>query len=100
MRSLFLCLLLLTIACKTESKKPKPALQETLPSSTNFAEIKTPDQLLGPLFKDVQLAGVFEDSKTFVDCIAKYPYDTIRARYAREKDAENFDLKTFVLRQF
>jgi len=100
MRSLFLCLLLLTIACKTESKKPKPALQETLPSSTNFAEIKTPDQLLGPLFKDVQLAGVFEDSKTFVDCIAKYPYDTIRARYAREKDAENFDLKTFVLDNF
>lgn len=48
------------------------------------------------LFKDVQMAGIFEDSKTFVDCVPKRPIEEILADYDPQRDelddfvAENF----------
>ena len=96
MRAFFLSILVLLAACKNETEKPQPAL-----SSVGIqVEIRTPDQLLGELFTDVQLIGIFEDSKTFVDCIARFPYDTITARYSRLKYSSGFDLKSFVLEHF
>jgi alpha,alpha-trehalase len=96
MRAFFLSILVLLAACKTETVKP----QTDLSSVAEQVEIRTPDQLLGELFTDVQLIGIFEDSKTFVDCIAMFPYDTITARYSRLKYSSGFDLKSFVLEHF
>jgi alpha,alpha-trehalase len=52
------------------------------------------------LFKDVQLNKIFPDGKTFVDCIPKYPFEELAARYAKEKDQEGFSLSNFVLDNF
>ena len=57
-------------------------------------------QLSGPLFEEVQRAGVFSDSKTFVDCIPKSDPSEIMDRYNREKHQEGFELKAFVESHF
>ncbi|GAB3642894.1 alpha,alpha-trehalase TreF [Spirosoma arcticum] len=67
-------------------------MNSSLPSS--------PDQLLGDLFDDVQLSGIFADSKTFVDCVPKLPPDELLALYETQKDAPNFDLSAFVHEHF
>jgi alpha,alpha-trehalase len=55
---------------------------------------------LGPLFHDVQMAGIFPDSKTFVDARALKAPAEIVARYAAERGTSGFDLKTFVNEHF
>ncbi|MGM0580392.1 MAG: alpha,alpha-trehalase TreF [Bacteroidota bacterium] len=52
------------------------------------------------LFKAVQLEGIFEDSKTFVDCKPKMGFKKIQISYLAESNKENFDLKEFVLDHF
>ncbi|GGK78055.1 periplasmic trehalase [Rufibacter glacialis] len=59
-----------------------------------------PHEQLGQLFKDVQLAPVFPDSKTFPDCIPKAPPEQIMQAYTQEKDKPGFNLKAFVLKHF
>ncbi|MGI9552422.1 MAG: alpha,alpha-trehalase TreF [Aurantibacter sp.] len=89
----------LFLSCKTDKKAESPAtVIETV--STETQSLKTPDELLGELFTDVQLGQVFEDGKTFVDCTAKYPYNTIKEKYQAQKDASDFELKVFVLENF
>ncbi len=51
---------------------------------------------LSPLFKDVQMSQVFEDGKTFVDCVPKISTTVILERYKQEKDEPGFNLKEFV----
>lgn len=98
-RPIALLALMLTMACKTEKKEIQGAVvSETV--TTESSKLQTPDQLLGVLFADVQLAQVFEDGKTFVDCTAKYSYETIRNNYAVQKEASDFDLRAFVLEHF
>lgn len=48
-------------------------------------------------FHDVQMARVFDDSKTFADAVAKKPVTEILKSYVQEKDRNTFDLKAFVL---
>ncbi len=76
-------LLLLGIGCNTHSTPEKPV---------SFYETE--------LFKDVQLQGIFEDSKTFVDLVPKTSLDSILVRYNKEKTANNFDLHAFVATHF
>ncbi|MEM7485072.1 MAG: alpha,alpha-trehalase TreF [Bacteroidota bacterium] len=52
------------------------------------------------LFKDVQLAAVFKDSKTFVDLVPKNNISVLEAKYLVEKEKEGFDLKAFVEENF
>lgn len=59
-----------------------------------------PSRELGRLFHDVQLSGIFPDSKTFVDARALHPPAEILARYASERSAPGFDLRAFVEREF
>ncbi|MEP7142786.1 MAG: alpha,alpha-trehalase TreF [Ferruginibacter sp.] len=51
---------------------------------------------LHPLFEAVQLNSVFEDGKTFVDCLPKFSLDEIEKKYLEHKDQQGFDLKIFV----
>ncbi len=55
---------------------------------------------LSPLFEDVQMSQVFEDGKTFVDCIPKISTDVILEQYLQERDKPGFNLKAFVLSCF
>lgn len=52
------------------------------------------------LFRDVQLAAVFPDSKTFVDCVPKRPLNEIQEEYAVQRNEPDFELKAFVLKHF
>ena len=55
----------------------------------------TPDQVYGQLFNDVQIARVFPDGKTFVDCIPKRNPKDIMYDYGLMKGPK-MDLKKFV----
>ncbi|MGH7550977.1 MAG: alpha,alpha-trehalase TreF [Gemmatimonadota bacterium] len=59
-----------------------------------------PARDLGPLFHDVQLSGIFPDSKTFADARPLRPPAEIVARYAALRDSAGFSLRTFVDRHF
>ncbi|MBD2753228.1 alpha,alpha-trehalase TreF [Spirosoma validum] len=61
---------------------------------------KSPDQLFGTLFHDVQLGHVFTDSKTFVDSVPKLAPADLVALYESEKDKPDFDLEVFVRTYF
>src|SRR5688572_19290389 len=58
---------------------------------------KPPDQVFQKLFYDVQLSGIFPDSKTFVDCIPRRPSETILREYLKSGITNN---DTVRLRQF
>ncbi len=51
-------------------------------------------------FKDVQLSGIFKDSKTFVDCIPKRSKAEIVNDYYASKGVVDFNLKDFVSQNF
>ncbi len=60
----------------------------------------SPDDLYGVLFHAVQTAGIFPDSKTFVDCVPKFPPDTILTRYLLANSQAGFNLSEFVKQHF
>ena len=59
-----------------------------------------PAKQYGEMFKAVQTAKVFADSKTFLDCFAKDDPNGIMESYQREKDKSDFVLQKFVLLHF
>ncbi|MFT6867340.1 MAG: alpha,alpha-trehalase [Cyclobacteriaceae bacterium] len=59
-----------------------------------------PWESLEELFHDVQIAGVYPDSKTFVDCTPKKNPADILAAYRQLKENDDFDLGTFVKENF
>lgn len=59
-----------------------------------------PDIDLGPLFTAVQMARIFKDSKTFVDCSPKQSPDSVVRSYLAENDNPGFVLMDFVTRHF
>lgn len=65
------------------------------------AQTKTPDQLYGQLFIDVQMQNVLKDGKTFVDCIPKREPAKILADYIALKKANtSFSTLNFVKENF
>ncbi|WP_258105155.1 alpha,alpha-trehalase TreF [Marinoscillum sp. MHG1-6] len=52
------------------------------------------------LFHEVQMNRVFEDSKTFVDCIPLKNPEDIMKEYKASRGREGFDLKAFVQQNF
>ena len=57
-------------------------------------------QMEGPLFEAVQGAGIFKDSKAFVDAVPNGDPEEISARFERRKNQPEFNLKKFVLENF
>ncbi len=89
--------LLLFCACRrnatsSQSAAADPVMIAPMP--------KSPDQIYGDLFTAVQMARIFPDGKTFVDCMPKEAPADILKKYAAEKDQPGFDLKTFVTAHF
>lgn len=52
------------------------------------------------LFEDVQLSGIFPDSKTFNDCVPRFEKDQILKAYRDQKLFLRFDLKEFIEHNF
>jgi alpha,alpha-trehalase len=59
-----------------------------------------PARDLGPLFQQVQLAGLFSDSKTFVDARPRQGPAAISEQYAAQSRAAVFSLRPFVEQHF
>jgi alpha,alpha-trehalase len=59
-----------------------------------------PSIAYGELYRDVELAAIFPDSKTFPDMIPGAPPEAILDEYRAAKEAPNFDLATFVRQHF
>jgi len=55
---------------------------------------------LSPLYEDVQVSGIFPDSKYFVDSIPKESINSILKKYNEQKDAPSFNLLTFTQQHF
>ena len=85
--------------CRTSGA---PAATPAAPAvaATPASQLYDPARDLGPLFHDVQMAGVLPDSKTFVDARPLLAPAEVAARYAAAKDSEGFALKDFVARWF
>ncbi|MBS9525792.1 alpha,alpha-trehalase TreF [Litoribacter alkaliphilus] len=71
-----------------------PQVYSTVPA------ILPPDQLFGPLFHDVQMNEVFDDSITFADCFPKRAPEEILSLYEMEKHKKDFSLRDFVEEYF
>src|SRR5581483_9628887 len=69
-------------------------------AAVGVARAYDPARDLGALFPDVQLAGLFRDSKTFVDARPLLDPADIAARYAAARTAPGFSLAAFVHRYF
>ncbi len=89
-RSLYLAPVLLLVYCSAPT-----AVQETTQSVYYL-----PWEQLQPLFDDVQMSGIFEDSKTFVDWTPRQSPEVIMDRYTVDKDRSTFDLEAFVKANF
>ena len=63
-------------------------------------KFKTSDQLFKDLFVDVQMSGIFPDSKTFADAIPLSNPEQILTVYQSRKGNENFKLRDFVAEFF
>ncbi|SIT37355.1 periplasmic trehalase [Paraburkholderia piptadeniae] len=59
-----------------------------------------PSDLYGDLYRDVELAHLYPDSKTFADMVPNVPPKEIVADYAGQKSDAHFDLKYFVDERF
>ena len=68
----------------SDTNKAKQCLQQSL------------DFFGSGLFHDVQLAGIFADSKTFADVYPKFSWSEIFAGYQKKQTCEGFDLRDFV----
>jgi len=80
--------LVLALACRPSAQ------QSSRPSAYD------PAHDIGPLFSDVQLAGIFPDSKEFVDARPKSAPATIEARYDSARRTPSFVLRAFVEQSF
>jgi alpha,alpha-trehalase len=65
-------------------------------------EVKTPAEIYGQLFVDVQMRHIFPDSKTFPDCVPKRdPQEIVKDYLAMKNNPDiRFDLKEFVTGNF
>jgi alpha,alpha-trehalase len=61
---------------------------------------KSPDELLGELFSDVQIQRIYDDGKTFVDLVPKNRIKSIQEEYKILKKDPHFDLREFIGRHF
>lgn len=101
MRYFFTLLLAFVFSCISDVKQPIPVEDKPVESSLlQKDEIIPIDKALGDLFEAVQLAEIFSDSKTFVDCTAKSSYKEITDKYRIEKTQTDFNLADFVAENF
>mgnify|MGYP000672243439 CR=1 FL=1 len=57
--------------------------------------MKTPEEIFGVLFIDLNKSGLWSDAKAIADAIPKYSSGAIVEAYEHEKTLDNFDLLAF-----
>lgn len=61
---------------------------------------KSPDEIYGELFHDVQTARVYEDGKKFVDMVPKRRARELRREYEMARRDPDFNIEEFINRHF
>jgi alpha,alpha-trehalase len=87
-----------TVACVTACSPTPPAGVGATPRA--LAGFYDPVRDLGPLFSDVQLSGIFEDSKTFVDARPRSAPGGLAKQYLDAHAVAGFSLRQFVDQNF
>ena len=80
------------------SEKLKTGLVKT--AGLVFGKTKSPDDVYGELFNDVQSNRIYEDSKLFNDMLPRGSIQNIKKDYNMERSDPEFDLRDFVRRNF
>ena len=78
----------------------RSATPTVAPKAPEQAAVYEPSRALTGLFHDVQLSGVFPDSKTFVDARPLEAPAQITAAYVAERLVSGFSMRTFVEKHF
>ncbi|MGB3465776.1 MAG: alpha,alpha-trehalase TreF [Cyclobacteriaceae bacterium] len=73
---------------------------EQTPVEVEKKQLYKPHTDLGILFVDVQMSGMFEDSKTFVDCNPLREPSEILKDYLKKRENSDFNLEKFVTSNF
>ncbi|MEL7145465.1 MAG: alpha,alpha-trehalase TreA [Bacteroidota bacterium] len=89
MKKTIFCLILLTVFSCQGNK-------ESTTADSSEKGLYKPHEDLGQLFVDIQMAGLYPDSKTFVDAAPKHAPAAILEFYEEERVKDDFDLKNFV----
>lgn len=98
MRNQSLLILLLIGLCLTQScQQPVAEEKQVVRVSKEYFQ---PWDEYGEMFHDIQMAHIFEDSKTFVDCTPNSSTEDLLALYAEYNDKESFDIAEFVEENF
>ncbi|UST52272.1 alpha,alpha-trehalase TreF (plasmid) [Comamonadaceae bacterium OTU4NAUVB1] len=79
---------------------PDAAARHAAAAAVPPADTHSPADRYAELFVAVQRAGVFDDSKTFVDCAPRQAPEAILAAYRRTCHNAGFDLRAFVAAHF
>jgi alpha,alpha-trehalase len=88
-------LLALASACQRGAPASAPAA-----TASATAQRFEPSRDLGPLFADVELSGIFADSKTFADARVLSDPAPLTAHYMAARTSAKFDLRVFVGEHF
>lgn len=83
---------------KINTDEIKSALVET--AGILMRHRKSPDELLGELFSDMQTQAIYPDGKTFADMVPKKRIRSIQEEYKLAKQDPNFDAREFIGRHF
>lgn len=70
------------------------------PENITSVDLSSPDDRFGELFIAIQVSGIFNDSKTFVDAIPLSLDRDILANYQQSKHQPGFRLKDFITDNF
>jgi alpha,alpha-trehalase len=76
------------------------ASAQPTPTARRPAALYDPARALGPVFSDVQMSGIFADSKTFADARPLRPPAQIASLYVHQRSRAGFSLQAFVRRYF
>lgn len=87
---------------KKSIKKSRDSLKTLAVKAAGYVSpvAKSPDEVLGELFMDVQQRRMFSDSKIFADLIPRRKMQLIRQEYLLERKDPMFDLQEFINRHF
>jgi alpha,alpha-trehalase len=69
---------------------------------SGYEKVRSPDQVFGSLYADVEHGHVFPDQKTFADAVPRFPVEKILADYiaAKREHPTGLDLHAFVEEHF
>jgi alpha,alpha-trehalase len=95
-----MCALAAALALSSACRSASPVAGPSATAPAARAALYDPAHDLGPLFQAVQLAPLFDDSKTFVDARPLLPPARIAAEYRRTRHDPGFDLRAFVAARF